>query len=345
MSRVLLFTGAGISIPLGLPGTMDFVEAVKKGQMQITSYVGEYLGSSGQDIEWLLSTLEQFKSETSFSEFLLNKLSVSQGSPPPIQAIFNQLGSHKSYAAQEVNRIKKIIFDKLGQFKPEAAVALYSNLISEIRTTFGEMSLSIITTNYDLTFETSIESSSDFLSMLGFREVDFGFSIRFGRPIYDPHRDFSWNKEEIEYLKIHGSLDWHRDSSGRCSRSMSNTIPDDPDQMAILYPGFKGVPEVEPFISMHSRLNKRLTQADKIIVIGFAFRDIYINSIFENILRTRSDAEIIYINPAKIDQFPNDSLVPHLVKTYPHFRHLAKGISSNPNPLGLADFVVNAKSV
>ena len=256
-----------------------------------------------------------------------------------LQKLQQQLSSLKSQAVSEVTRIKKIIFDKLNQYESDQAVSLYVNLIEEIRESFGDTAVSLITTNYDLTFESAIESSQAKLKKAGISDVDFGFAIKFGRPIYSATQDFGWDPGKLEYLKIHGSVDWHRDSKGRCSRSMSSTVPDDPDQMAILYPGFKGVPEVEPFISMHGRLNRRLAEADHIIVIGFAFRDAYINNIFENILRLRPDTEVLYFNPLSIDEYPEDSMVPHLVENYSSFRHIERGIGIDSGSLNLKEEV------
>ena len=339
MKKILVFTGAGMSVPLGLPTTTDFMVAVNNGIGQITRYIIEYLGSSGSDIEWLLSTLESFKSETALTEFLLEKIKASYASNSNIQEaskVFGgQISSFKSQAASEITRIKKIIFDQLSQYQPEQALALYINLIKEIKGIFSDAALSIITTNYDLTFETAIESSQEKWANADINDVDFGFSIQFGRPIYNPSQDFNWNPTTIEYLKIHGSVDWHRDAKGKCSRSMSNTVPDDPDQMAILYPGFKGVPELEPFISMHGRLSTRLSEADLIIVIGFAFRDTYINNIFENILRIRKNIEVLYFNPVKIDKFPKNSMVPYLINNYSNFRHIERGIGISEKSLQL----------
>lgn len=317
MKKILVFTGAGMSVPLGLPSTTDFIIEVKNKIGQITQYIIEYLGSSGEDIEWLLSTLESFKSETALTEFLLEKIKATHSGNPHVQEaskiFLNQISIFKSQAASEIIRIKKIIFDKLGQYKSEQALALYLNLVKEIKASFGEVSLSFVTTNYDLTFETAMESYPKEWNDIDINDVNFGFSIQFGRPIYDPSQDFNWSSTTIEYLKIHGSVDWHRDARGKCSRSMSNTIPDDPDQMAILYPGFKGVPELEPFTSMHGRLSTRLAEADLIIIIGFAFRDTYINSIFENTLRIRKNLDMLYFNPVKIDKFPKNSIVPYLI--------------------------------
>lgn len=340
MKKVLIFTGAGMSVPLGLPSTKDFMGEVRAGAGRITVHTMEYLGSSGDDIEWLLSTLASFQNETPFTEFLLPKISdgnsVLAARLPDFQI---GLSRFKSQAANEIKRIKKIIFDKLVQYEAEQALSLYLNMVKEIKMVFGDSAISIITTNYDLAFESAFEADENAWGKLGIKDVDFGFSIQFGRPIYNAAQDFDWSKSTIEYLKIHGSIDWHRDGRGKCSRSMSNTIPDDPDQMAILYPGFKGVPETEPFISMHGRLSARLYEADEIIVIGFAFRDAYINNIFENVMRIRPDVQVIYFNPIGLDAFPEDSYVPHLVKNYSSFRHVRRGVGVDENSLGLDDLI------
>lgn len=308
----------------------------------LPNYAINYLGSSGEDIEWLLSTLESFKIETTFADFVTQRILDieinSNSNYHHLRQNFNSRNSQlKSNAGLEISRIKKIIFQKLAQYKPEQARELYLNLVKEIKDSFGDIALSFITTNYDLTFETAIESYSREWAAIGINDIDFGFSIQFGRPIYNPAQDFRWNSSVIEYLKIHGSVDWHLDSRGKCTRSMSNTVPDDPDQMAILYPGFKGIPELDPFISIHGRLSKRLAEADSVIIIGFAFRDAYINSIFENILRFRTDLKIFYFNPIKIGKFPRNSLVPYLINNYPNFKHIERGISIEENSLKLKD--------
>lgn len=340
MKKVLVFTGAGMSVPLGLPSTKDFMKEVLSGADRVTTHTVKYLGSSGDDIEWLLSTLANFHNETPFTEFLLPKIAEGNADlGARLQAFQHGLSRFKLQAANEITRIKKIIFDKLGQYDSGQALSLYLNMVKEIKTVFGDAAISIITTNYDLAFESAFEAVDGAWSKLGVADVDFGFSIQFGRPIYNASQDFGWSKSTIEYLKIHGSVDWHRDGRGRCSRSMSSTIPDDPDQMAILYPGFKGVPESEPFISMHGRLSTRLYEADEIIVIGFAFRDAYINNIFENVIRIRPDVQVMYFNPIGLDAFPEDSYVPHLIKNYSSFRHVQRGVGIDENSLGLEELI------
>ena len=90
---------------------------------------------------------------------------------------------------------------------------------------------------------------------------------------------------------------------------------------------------------MHGRLSARLYEADEIIVIGFAFRDAYINNIFENVIRIRPDIKVLYFNPIGIDAFPEDSCVPHLIKNYSSFRHIQRGVGTGENSLGLDELV------
>lgn len=340
--KTLIFTGAGMSVPLGLPSTKEFVSAVReKGKMQkVTQLVIEYLnsvGGNGDDVEWVLSTLSSFHKENPLIEYLLPHIATDPNSKNGLPTLQSQLQGLKNSASSEIIRIKKIVFNKLSNFTSEKSLSLYINLVREIKEAVGETSLSIITTNYDLTFESAIEVAEETWISEGITNVDYGFAPRFSRSIYSPAQDFKWGNNAIEYLKIHGSVDWHRDARGNCSRNMSQTIPENPDDMAILYPGFKGVPDVEPFVSLHNRLVARLNEASSVIVIGFAFRDAYINNIFESFLRMRPDVDVLYFNPIKVAEFTSDSSAPRFIKSYPNFRHFVQGIGLGEKSLGLAE--------
>lgn len=333
--KILIFTGAGASVPLGLPASTGFVEDIRSGMRTVTSSVIDYLGDGpSEDIEWILSALESFRSEVSCTEHMLPLL---VGGHPHAEAgephIKTRLGEFKDDASFELRRIKKLLFDRLNKYEPDQAASLYSSLIAQIRKRYSNASISLITTNYDLTVETSIEHGKNDWKSLGIESFNFGFSNRFGRPIYDPSQDFGWIPSVVEYLKIHGSLDWHPGAQGNCSRSMSVTAPDDPDRMVILYPGFKGVPEKEPFISLHGRLHRRLSEADVVLVIGFAFRDAYVNSMFENTLRLRKDVHMLYFNPLPLDEHPAGSAAPRFAVQYPRFVHHASRFECTDSPL------------
>ena len=78
--------------------------------------------------------------------------------------------------------------------------------------------------------------------------------------------------------KLHGSVDWKRENGeiicGTCDAT--GDIP-------ILYPGFKGDPEEEPFSKFHEHLRAVVREARAAIFIGFAFRDEYINGILSDL--------------------------------------------------------------
>jgi hypothetical protein len=333
--KVLIFTGAGVGVPLGLPTTTNFSDEVKNQASSITLHLVKYLGAGGNDVESILSSLESFSKDTAFTDYLLPQLT-----PKAHTEARQNLQRFKIEAAREIMRIKKIIFTKLARFDPQKTCDLYLNLITEVREVYPDCSIAFFTTNYDLTFESSIESASAKLkSDLGIERVEFGFSINFGRAIYDSAIDFRWDPKVIEFSKLHGSLDWHRDAQENCTRAGSSITPDNPEEMPILYPGYKGIPEIEPFATLHGRLHQRLTQADAVIVIGFAMRDAYINSIFDNVLRSRSALPVFCFNPVPLDACPSDSRLPDFVRSHHTFRHILKGIEVADKPLDLIKYM------
>lgn len=352
MKKIVVFTGAGISIPLGLPAVSDFNSKVDAGAKNITKFAKTYISSIGHagDVEWLLATLADFSNKTSFVESITPQLMggyrlFNAGKDAgDLDARFSMIFSNaKVEARNEITRIKRIVYEMLCGINPENCLSLYSFLYKEIGSVFQVFSLSIVTTNYDLAFETSFDNYEDDWDAFGVNDVEYMFPTKRQMSVYDPSVDFDWAENKIEYLKIHGSLGWQKDNRGRCTRSMSVTPPANPDDMPILYPGFKGVPSQEPFKSLHDRFFKRLMEADHVIVIGFAFRDEYINGLFESIMRARDDLKIFYFNPAKV--FPADSVVERFKSSYPNqFLHIQRGIGLEENSLKLAEEVAKITS-
>jgi hypothetical protein len=79
--------------------------------------------------------------------------------------------------------------------------------------------------------------------------------------------------------KLHGSVDWSREPQGKIIYVGDPHYKGSDSRHVLLYPGFKGVPEEEPFSTFHEHLRKVLEKTQKIIFIGFAFRDQYISDI------------------------------------------------------------------
>jgi hypothetical protein len=149
-------------------------------------------------------------------------------------------------------------------------------------------SLNIFTTNYDLVLERAIrqaklpikEGHADDVT----REVDI-----------EAWRNFaSWGTEAKGLLtKLHGSLHWLKGDDGEIE--VTGASFKDHDRQVAIYPGYKGVPNDEPFFAFHQYFSSCVAEADVVVVIGFAFRDDYLNEIIR--VRAPAKQKVIIIDP------------------------------------------------
>lgn len=330
--KILLFTGAGIGVPLGLPTTTEFNKVIAKGQPEIKALVQNYLADSKNDIEKVLYTLEEFIKNNGFLFSYLE----SKKNNTHHQNVLHHLSTLETKAKDWIQEIKLSIYKILQEFDTNKAYKLYSELIKELK--FDEKnSISFFTTNYDLTFENAIYDHKDELIELDLEDVYYGFETELGKMLYNPEQDFAWNPKIIEYLKLHGSLDWVKDGNGNCAKSGAISTPAEPNSMPLLYPGYKDTPTEDPFMSLHEKLYSRLIQSNICVVVGFAFRDPYINNIFEFALKANKKLKVFCYNPSKLDELPTDSNLPLLVENHKNFNYIQEGIGIKANPLKLKE--------
>jgi hypothetical protein len=84
--------------------------------------------------------------------------------------------------------------------------------------------------------------------------------------------------KSIRLTKLHGSIDWLQGTdSGDEDVVVRTGVPEHRggplDGRILLYPGFKGMPEVEPFRTLHESFTGAVRHAGHALFIGFAFRD------------------------------------------------------------------------
>lgn len=145
----------------------------------------------------------------------------------------------------------------------------------------------LFTTNYDLLFEMAANES-------GFVIID-GFSFtqprRFSGRYFDldiVNREKTRIKQEesfvskvFQFYKLHGSLNWFKDSSENIVQQ------DDPKKPLIIYPASEKYESSydQPYFEMMSRFQQALRKENTLlIVIGFGFKDKHIqNAIIEAI--------------------------------------------------------------
>lgn len=336
MTKILLFTGAGFCVPLGLPIATGFNQVIENVYPDVKVFLDQYLGDKKNDIEKVLELLENFSDENLFSDFLIRK---RYGNNQTNKQLISDFYNLKHESREAVGNIKRNLYKVLNNFDLDKSINLYHNLLAEIKNVDSNSAISFFTTNYDLTFEKSISKSAFLEHQLNIYDVVFGFSSKFGSTTFERGNSYVWKPELMEYQKLHGSLDWVKDNFGQVTKSGSSLMPANPEETPLLYPGYKGVPIEDPFLTIHDNLFRKASEADIIICIGFAFRDPYINNIFESTLRYNKDLVVFCFNPADVRSLPEESKIRHFVRDYGNFRYIKKGIEIKNYPLGLRELI------
>ena len=88
----------------------------------------------------------------------------------------------------------------------------------------------------------------------------------------------------------------------------------------MIYPGEKVNPEHDISNELlwypHRILNESLTSTSLVVVIGFAFRDAYINEAFLNAYKNNKSLRLLVINPAPIEQIKKN--LPAEIENFTH---------------------------
>lgn len=138
----------------------------------------------------------------------------------------------------------------------------------------------VFTTNYDLVLENAIRVGSLEESIGTGRVSDVKLEIDLDK--WRAYSDRFIDPSGAGLLtKLHGSVDWQQDIDGRIVVGASHFTGQHENHI-LIYPGFKGEPEKDPFMTFHNHLRLVAANARAAIFIGYAFRDEYINEILSS---------------------------------------------------------------
>lgn len=166
----------------------------------------------------------------------------------------------------------------------------------------------LFTTNYDLCFETAAARA-------GFVIID-GFSHTNPQDFDGNYFNYDIVKREgenetpkyisnvFQLLKLHGSVDWDRDSDGSVKRSNS------PKRPVIIYPrnGKFESSYDHPYLEMMSRFQSSLRQPNTgLLIIGFGFRDSHLVQPILSATRSNVSLKIAAVGP-NYDSSPPDTI-------------------------------------
>lgn len=325
--RLLIFAGAGASF--GVDGN-QFPTTVGFRKLLPTSITDNYLFQQVEnyletikkeeppyDIEKILwelgefeKNLEKINDQNSLTAHLFKTGSLG---PLGFTQSSQQIQSQFAQTADHVRKLQTEIYDlvyRLYANQPDIS-KLNSNWLPLLRWAKDKYDVvDIVTTNYDLVIETAL---------LEVPLVDTARQNPF-LPVLNEER---WKEYETPAIKsglnlerkglltkLHGSVDWayamHEKQSGKPRIRVGNPDPHGGHETrAIIYPGFKGTPAKEPFALFHRYLKGIWRDCSHAIFIGFAFRDEYLNMIFEIERDKQRPVAIIDPAPRKREDYPS----------------------------------------
>jgi SIR2-like protein len=277
---ITIFSGAGASKALNYPTTAEFFTLGKGSALRedpVYKNVSAHLKKQPIDVEDVLRLLSPFAilEKTPTGKFLLPYLSNNW-----IQTV-----------PAFVRKTNEVCFDHYGRRPREQEVKkLYLPLLEFCR--WGKERISIFTTNYDPVTDVLMEISEG----SGIACHD-GFN-RFG--MWDSGGYSELKLSGLAIYRLHGSMSWiEQDGNIRNTRDYSRRSPGYAEHL-IIYPGFKGNLELEghsAFRFAHTALKNELGETSVVVMIGFSFRDPYLNEIFRQALTTNQNLRLIVWNP------------------------------------------------
>ncbi|GEM_PF-839415 len=321
----IFLLGAGASAPLGLPTAKGFLKDFQPTNNNLFYAICEYLNvkPAEADVEAIMPILEglsqvsksclrslfangrtrniaTFKpSDFNFGDSFTSpytKANIEKG----ISVVLDDLSQQakKLYTEIKTHSLRKLKNFKYGDAF-ELLKGVFQKAVSEDNPT------KIFTTNYDLVIERAFCDNSLNLSRfwrgLGAKDLYLGFKTTSASiNIFSLDSKTVNAPGVISIFKLHGSVNWLPYDGNVTSSGL--TVPNNPDEVCIIYPGYKGVPEKEPFVTLHLEFLKSLQEADRLISIGFAFRDLYINAIIHHALSLNEKLKVY----AMVPEFPND---------------------------------------
>ena len=186
----------------------------------------------------------------------------------------------------------KHVFESLEYNKTK--LSDYCTVIERLRIVAGSLTTDIITTNYDLLIENCCDN-------LGLQIID-GFSKM-------PSGKGKWDGKfggigDIKLLKLHGSLNWHKESDETPVRE-STEMQYNPTRSIWIEPApQKEGTDKEPLKTIREEFQKILRDCDLLVVIGCSFNDeIWKKMIYDEINNKDSNMRLLYISKS-IDSFP-----------------------------------------
>jgi hypothetical protein len=139
--------------------------------------------------------------------------------------------------------------------------------------------LRIATLNYDNTVEVACDQA--------------GISIDVG--VQNGKREIAFRQQaNVQLAKLHGSLDWHIEPTGEVFKSKTPEV----DGPGLIFGGGNKLRVEGPFLDLLMTFRRWLNEADRVLVVGYSFRDRHVNHLLLGWLSDDPGHTIIVVDPS-----------------------------------------------
>lgn len=311
---VLLFFGAGASRPFEIPTMQEMVVSFENSlkdvkpeakalYTKIKGILEKSYPNSQIDIEAVFSVIQGIANKITSKDlgYLAHYILTSSG----IMKEFNniEIENAQFLKSRLEDFIKKtcrcpLNNDKRNTIYEQSYSVLFSNLPGS-RTNFSDvhsynLEWFAYTTNYENIFE---EFWADFITI----------NDNFDPEGSSRHQVFNAAKKlEVRSLtKLHGSLDWLREESGRIIKIGSEFTRHTTEGEVMLFPIQQKDLYLHPWITLFQHLKGGLERTNQWFVVGYAFNDEFIFNSFKEALRVGKELFIISPSAKKLrNKFP-----------------------------------------
>ena len=291
---ILVFAGAGASKALNpqhYPTTVEFFEGLPEAVTEAPLFqrVRQFLGGENTevplDIEqvlWAIGEWQEFHRLNSdvraFPAWLIAKnrirMVLGEGDRFDGRSAVAKYKEVNAAALDVQSSINQLVYSLYRRLPTEAEIdEAWAPLLGKALEI--DPRLDVFTTNYDLVLESVVEHRGFPIETGRTQTVTPRLSVK----LWDEARvDASIRKTGL-LTKLHGSLDWIRGDEEDEIFVGTPQFTGEHQRHAIIYPGFKGMPNRTPFTYFHDYLRSAAEHAAAAIFVGFAFRDDVIREI------------------------------------------------------------------
>jgi len=292
--EVIILTGAGISIPIGIPAMQGMFKAfMNRGDSGISAdekraceLFTKELGVA-EDLEEFLvaaNAITEFRS-TSLSPLIERSIS-SRKNTKNITEYRQRLNAYEASTENLRKRILEFLSRKCFQFDRNEANRLFTGFVTSI----AKKGYPVYTTNYDFSFEhVAIENGI---------QINDNFSPKGQRSLWNTSIDFPFG-DALTIVKLHGSVTWYVDGEGAIEKIYSSTsinpVGKRIDRIVIAPTRFKDIYD-QHFFALYSHFLTNLATSRVLIVTGHSLRDDYLRAAIIERVR-KKDFSLVIIGP------------------------------------------------